>query len=41
MVKFFSDYVITPTDIKDNSRDNFENLQEPEDKNPGEHHIST
>lgn len=41
MVKYFTDYVRTPTDIKDNSRDKFENLQEPEDKNPGGHPIST
>lgn len=41
IVKFFSDYVITSTDIKDKSRDKFENLQDPEDKNPGENPIIT
>ena len=41
MVKFFRDFVITCTDIKGKSGDKFGNLQEQEDKNPGEHPIST
>jgi hypothetical protein len=41
MVKFFRNYVITSTDIKHNGRYKFGNLQETEDKNTGEHHIST
>ena len=41
MVKFFSDYVITSTDIVSKNRDKFGNLQEPEEKNPGEHPIYT
>jgi hypothetical protein len=41
MVKFFSDYEITSTDIIGKSRDKFGNIQKPEDKNPEEHPIGT
>jgi hypothetical protein len=41
MVKFFRDFVITTTDIIDQSRNTFVYLHEPEDKNPSEHPISS
>jgi hypothetical protein len=40
MVKLFSDYVITSTDVKDKSRHKFGNLQEAENKNSEEHPTS-
>ena len=40
MVKLFSDYVITSTDVKDKSRDKFGILQEQGNKNPAEHPTS-